>query len=462
MVKDVINADEIRSAAPEMRAKLLYQAIAPAMGWTTPKGPVQFKKSKGIGKDAQFAKAVLSDDTYIERREGGRTLKANKGGKNPLVQIVRTPMAPQVPSMFKMRINGESFEIAYGSAGELYENRATGKMERTFQAKPIMPSQSYGYEHGRPSCIEVNPQTDFAKFAYLMLSPLCSLSPLHLDHETKARIGLPIDWFDPGSKFTATMTPDFIDARQDRHDEIMAEDVALIAKINTMGAMELLDVCTNALVSVKGNPESPERHYKARLLEIITNKTKDKPHREKFEKIKLQIVGSVDIKDYEKTIKDALKLGILSHDGVMWTSAWDKKKLPWSIMNDETSGTIAVPGEEAAWFARKIVTDGMETWFETVDQKVGDAQAAKYEEIMGRGEGTNHDILEKAIISGVIVVYDKISKDKVHKWAIDMEPICDIKGWGNDNCLKTLKEHFKEMEPEALAKLVLSKTVAKS
>lgn len=456
--KTTIDVEKIRATPIERRAAELFKMIAPSLGWVVPKSQISFRRSEGIGKSAKFLVPTRSDPFYIEVKKNGSTVTHRAGkAKSKLVQVAIPPVPPQIPGLLKLRLNGEIIEIAHGNAGEMFTDRLTGKTQRSVQPKPIMPSNPGGFQNSRPSSIDVNPRLDFDKYAYIMLHPRCSLSPLHMDFDTKARLGITIDWEDPSFKTAALLTPDNIDATQDRMDEIANEDVALIAKLHSTGAMELLKVCQDALISVKGNPESPEKHYRARLLEIIQNKARP-GFKEKYEKIKLLIVGAIDIKDFEKTIKAAVKLGLLAHDGTIWTTKWDRAKLPWTVMDDPTSGSIAEKGEEAGWLARKIVTDDMETWFEDLSRRVDEAEAEKYEEIMGRGDGTHHEILERAVVGGVIVA---ANKQRVIRWAIDGTDICDIKGWGNDNHIKNLKEHFKEMEVEDLAALVVSKTVVK-
>lgn len=124
-------------------------------------------------------------------------------------------------------------------------------------------------------------------------------------------------------------------------------------------------------------------------------------------------------------------------------------------MDDPTSGDVAEPGKEVEWLARKIVKDDMETWFVGIERQVMDKERVVQDEVMGRGDGTLHDIALKALTRGIVV---RDNKTKTLNWSIDGTIICDCPVWHETHKIETLKKHFVDTDPETFAALVASKT----
>lgn len=466
MVKEAIapiDLESLKGVSSTAMPKKLFELLAPIMGWSWPKGRTIFSPTIGRGKDVRPKPTVRS---HVQGMINNQLtdLNSKRGGHIVIQKEFRTPV-PSLEGGVNFNLNGETFWMSYGAAVK-YKKNDEGSLEPdTSQNFPMIHARKVADNKDNVGCIVVEPHQK-ELFAYLMLHPVCSMSPFQMTAEEMERTGIRMTQAGTDLVRTPHMTPNNIIRTEEERDARTREDIDLLVALSRMGEAELLLLVEKVRVSVNTNSSNVTASILARFKELIDAKDSTPAHKEKYARLKSEVRGNYDSKDAAGVLVEALKYGVLRKDSSVWYH--NNKMVPFSVMDDLTSGSVAVAGDEINWFANRITMCGYGDWLDMIEQETDVAADEKRSQMSGRsGPGTKHHVLSEAIAEGLILGYDKTKKqddgkpDKNYRWKSNNQAVCYAKRWGSDENEKKLKdfmddlmEHFRDWSVEDVIEIV--------
>lgn len=452
--------DELRSLPTTKVASRLFEVMAPSMGWSWPTGRTVFRPTTGTGNDIKpkpdrttSPMVVINGKSYVAGDP-----QASSGKHVPIIKTWPKSI-PTLPGSVEFTVNGQPLWMTLGVAGAKAKDK-DGVLRDTMQNIPaIKPIRAKtGNIGAKPTFTDLNnmvmdgcivvEQSERDKFAFLMLCPSCSMSPFQMSPEERNRMG--IDFRLAGRQDVvplAHMTPDNIDTRQDEQDRQDKWSAKVSATLIGMGVNELSGLVPLVGVSVRGNAANMKDALIAAFIRVIEGRNNSPKERQRYEILKKEVLGEGDLSSSIDIITQAVKFGILRHDGSRWYH--NDKFVYFSIMDDESSGHVAQPGAETQWLATKVVSEGLEEWIDAIHAEVLKAQ----EEVANfhGGDDSLHAILDAAIHEGIIIGYDKERKtpdgkpDKTYRWW-DGDLVCDNNMWGSSKNRESSKKMLLELK----------------
>jgi len=466
MVKEVsapIDLESLKGVSSTAMPKKLFEMLAPIMGWSWPKGQTIFYPTNGKGKDVK-PKPTLRSHVQGMINNQLTDINSKRGGHLVIQKEFGTPV-PSLEGGVNFNLNGETFWMSYGAAVKFKKNDEGSLEPDTSQNFPMIHARKVSDMKDNVGCIVVEPHQK-ELFAYLMLHPVCSMSPFQMTAEEMQKTGIRMTQAGTELVRTPHMTPNNVIRSEEERDARTREDIDLLAALSRKGEAELLLLVEKVRVSVNTNSSNVTASILARFKELIDAKDSTAAHKEKYARLKAEVMGDFDSKDTASVLIEALKYGVLRKDSSVWYH--DNKMVPFSVMDDLTSGSVAAAGDEINWFANRIAMGGYGDWLEKIEQETEIAADQKRSQMSGRtGSGTKHHVLSEAIAEGLILGYDKTKKledgkpDKNYRWKSNNEAICYAKRWGSDadevklkNFMDDLLEHFRDWSVEDVIELI--------
>jgi len=467
MVKEIgskIDLSQLHGVTSTAMPKKLFEMIAPIMGWSWPKGETIFYPTDGKGKDTKPKKTKRSfGQGFITNQLVD--IGEKRSGMIPIVKEFVTPI-PSFTGSVNFMLNGESFWMSYGATVKFKKNDEGELVPEPGQDFPMIHARKKGDMMSNPGCIVVQAH-EKELFAYLMLHPCCSISPFQMSVEEMDKSGIRMSQAGTDMVRTPHMTPNNVIRTAEERDFQAVEDIELLSALRNKGEAELLQLVEKVRISVNTNVSNPSTAIIARFKDLIDGKNSSHAHKEKYTRLKEEVLGGGDSKITREILEEALKYGVLTKDSSVWYH--NGKMVPFSVMDDITSGSVATPGDEIGWFANKINLGGYNDWINMISMEADLAMDEKKSQTLGRsGPGTKHHVLSEAIAQEIILGYDKNRKiegekssDRNYRWKDTGQAICQAKQYGSTRDEKTLKvflddltSHFRDYDLESLIDLI--------